>query len=173
MFETFPVGSVFQGATFVTVILALVGALGYWIKGLPERGRVKNEASILTAKIEEDMRGEAAVRFREFREEVHALRNELQRVEGKLHTSMVESVRRSDKLNMVLFILRMVMDELHVKDPESRILDQARTLLGRLENEPHQKDNSAALNAAEDTVDAANSAVREVKAVEAKGPKDD
>lgn len=146
----------------------MAGIIIVYIRTGPARGRVKIEADTLAAKIEEDLRGEAAVRFREFRDEVHGLRHELQLAQNELRKSVTQSVRRGDKLNMVLFILRMVMDELHAKDPKNKTLAQARTLLERVEDEPHQAGGSAALNKAEDTVDEANATVREIKAQEAK-----
>jgi hypothetical protein len=125
----------FQTATFYTFLLALAGCLGYWIKGMPERARVKNEETTLTAKIEEDLRSEAAIRFQEFRNEVHELRNELTVLQADLNRTSVTSERRGTKVNMVLFILNLVMDELHRKDPTNPILDQARVLLKQVEPE--------------------------------------
>ncbi len=107
-------------------------------------------------------------RFKEFRVEVHGLRNELQSVNSELRLSVQQSGRREDKLNMLLFILSMVMDELHAKEPTNSTLAQAIGLLKRVEDVPHDPGNSVALNKAEDTVDAAKETVREVKASEAK-----
>lgn len=152
------------GSLFALVVMALVA----WIKGIPDRLRVKNETTALTAKIEEDLRGEAAERFRDFRTEVHALRNELAAARAELDQAAAKSMRRADKLNMVLFILRLVMDELASKEPGNKVLAQARLLLSRVEDEPHQTDSSSALQKAENTVDAAQATVREVKAEEAK-----
>ncbi len=164
----FPLGSAFQGGTFAVALVAL-GA--WWIRGWPDRRRASNETISITAKIEEDLRVEAAERFREFREEVHALRNELAKARAELEQTAAKSLRRGDKLNMLLFILRMVMDELHAKDPTNKILAQARHLLDRVEDEPHRAGGSDVLNKAEDTVDAANATLREVKATEAKDGK--
>ncbi len=168
MIEGMPLGTVFQGGTLVTVLVAVILAFRFWIQGMPDRGRVKNESVILQAKIEEDLRSEAAIRFREFRLEVHALRNELHAVRGELRESIAKSLRRGDKLNMVLFILRLVMDELHAKEPANKVLAQAKSLLSRVEDEPHEDGNSKALNTAEETVEAAQATVREVRAGEAK-----
>ncbi len=179
MLESITTAPVLEGAASATVIIAIIGAFVWWIKGMAERGRVKNEGTIIQAKIEaearalqgkieETFRGEAATRFREFREEVHGLRNDVARLEANLHNATAQSGRRGDKLNMVLFILRLVMDELATRDPTNKILAQARALLARVEDEPHEKGNSTALNQAEDTVEAAQATVREVKAEEAK-----
>lgn len=163
----FQLGTVFQGAlvAIVTVLGAIIVSL---VRGWPDRRRASNETMTLTAKIEEEMRGEAAVRFQEFRTEVHMLRNELASVKQELTLTAAKSLRRNDKLNMLLFILRLVMDELHAKDPKNATLAQARRLLGGIENDARDEDNSATLNAALDTEDAAHNTVQQVKADEAK-----
>lgn len=161
------IGTPLQGVT-AAMILAFGTVAIWYIRGWPERKRATNETTALTAKIEEDLRGEAAARFREFREEVHSLRNELAIARAELDRASARSMRRADKLNMLLFILRLVMDELASKEPQNKVLAQARLLLSRVEDEPHQPDNSDALNKAEETVDAAKATVRQVKADEAK-----
>lgn len=150
-------------------LLGILGlALTAWVKGIPERLRVKNEREAQDTKAASEIRDEYALRYKETRLEVHALRNELQVVRTELSQSQAKSMRRGDKLNMVLFILRMVMDELSSKDQGNKVLAQAKTLLARVEDEPHGQGNSDALNAAENTVAAAQEAVHEVKAAEAK-----
>ncbi len=168
MVEGVQLATVFEGATFATVLVAGLLALRYWIQGSPERARVRNEGVGQQAKIDEDLRGEAAERFKEFRVEVHGLRNELQEVRAVLLITTAKSVRRGEKLDMVLFILRLVMDELRAKEPGNKVLAQAATLLERVEDEPHEKGNSKTLNEAENTVEAAQTTVREIKAEEAK-----
>ncbi len=180
-------GTVFQGATFVTLLLAIVGGaftvFRYWIQGTPERNRVLNEGRALQAKIEtdakalqlkiaEDLQKDTAEWLQKFRDEIHLLRNELGVARAELHRTAAVSLRRGDKLNMMLFILRLVMDELASKDPDNKVLKQANQLLTRIEDEPHVEGNSTALNQAEDTVEAAQATVREVKADEAKGPRE-
>lgn len=175
-------------------ILTLVlggGAVGIFIKTMADRGRVKIEAMnaeakietdrvLLTTKIENDLRGEAAIRFKEFRDEVHGLRGELSKRDAEalvrdreLADMAATSARRGDRMDMLLFILRMVMDEFHIKDPENKVLAQARVMLDRLGDEPgirssgHTPGASPVLAKAEDTVDKAKETVREVKATEA------
>jgi len=146
----------------VTMIAMMIGAaVIWWIRGMPDRRRAEIEGAALN-------NAEAALRFKEFRVEVHALRNELGVVRAELHTAQTQSARRGDKLNMVLFILRMVMDELASKEPGNKVLKQAKNLLSRVEDEPHADSQSDALNAACETVEAAEEAVREVKKSEAK-----
>lgn len=139
----------------------IAGVFIWWIRGWPDRKRAENEEKVID-------NAEVASRLKEFRTEVHGLRNELGVVRAELHTAQNQSARRGDKLNMLRFILSMVIDELASKDPKNSVLAQARKLLARVEDEPHQVDNSDALAAAEETVDAAQATVRQVKAEEAK-----
>lgn len=152
------------GNVLTVAVIVLGAALIWWIRGYPDRHRAANETKI----IEND---EAAIRFKEFRVEVHELRNELAVVRAELHKAQNQSARRGDKLNMLRFILQMVIDELAAKEPGNKVLAQARKLLSRVEDEPHKKGGSQALSAAEDTVDAAQATVRQVKAEEAKEKK--
>jgi hypothetical protein len=161
-------GTIPQWGAFGTLLVLLALALTAWIKGIPERLRVKNEREAQDTKAASDIRDEYALRYKETRLEVHGLRNELQIVRAELAASQTKSMRRSDKLNMVLFILRMVMDELQAKEPKNKVLAQAVKLLSRVEDEPHDPANSDAVNAAEHTVEVAKEAVHEVKAAEAR-----
>lgn len=173
----FYLGTPFQGIT--AALIAAIGALGIWyIRGWPERRRADNESVALKArleieaeehkaKIEKEARDEAATKFREFRLEVHGLRNEVAALQGELRAATNKSMRRGDKMDMLRFILGMVLDELHAKDSSNKVLAQARLLLTRVEDEPHDPANSETLNRAEDTVVAAKATVREVMANEA------
>lgn len=124
-----------QWGSFASLFGLFILALTTWIKGIPDRLRVKNETVALQAKIEEDLRGEAAHRFQEFRDEVHGLRNELQVMSSRLSKSETTSRRRADKLSMMLFILQLLMTELRRIDPDSPVLKQAEGLLNRIETE--------------------------------------
>ncbi len=168
MLEGIPTGTVFQGATLFTVIAAALTALGIWIRHGPERGRVRNESLTVQAKIEEDLRSDAAQRFAEFRKEVHGLRNELAKHIADLTLSEASRRRGSDKLSMMGFILQLVMTELRRLDPDSPTLDQAERLLESLlaEDAP-EIDKSKALKKAERTVTSAQDTVDEVKHSEA------
>ncbi len=165
-------GSAPNWAPIIALVTLILGGVVAYIKTTPERGRVGIEArrvaAELTADIENKLRVDVNERFKEFRVEVHGLRNELQAVNGELRTAIKESGRREDKLNMLLFILSMVMDELHAKEPENSTLAQAITLLKRVEDTPHQPGASASMNKAEDAVEATNASLREIKASEAK-----
>lgn len=160
-----PFGTPFQGLTLAAVVVIGVGlAIRAWIIGMPDRKRADNEAAVIN-------NTEAATRFKEFRVEVHGLRNELATVRAELHKATNQSARRGDKLNMLLFILRLVMDELASKEPGNKVLAQARSLLHRVDDEPPVSEQSSTLQAAENTVEQAQETVREVKAAEANGGK--
>ncbi len=168
MFEELQIPALLEGGALAAAIIAVAGAIGWWIKGMADRGRVQNEKTVITAKIDEDVRAEVALRFRELRQDILKLENKMQSLTRELNSSVAENSRRSAKTDMLIFALRTAMDELYAKDPKNKVLAQVRKLLERIEDEPHQAGNSNTLNAAEDTVDAANEAVREVKASEAR-----
>lgn len=151
-----PFGTVFQAGTLAVAVASFFTAVGIWIRYGPDRKRAANEEKIIDNE-------SIAARLKEFRVEVHGLRNELQAIQGQLHTAQNQSARRGDKLNMLLFILKMVMDELSARDPDNMVLRQARSLLARVEEEPEPQGRSNALKAAEETVEAARTAVNEVK----------
>lgn len=157
----FQLGTVFQGGTLAAMLAMLAIVARAYIIGIPDRRRAENEGRVIDNE-------EAAVRFKEFRVEVHALRNELAVVRAELHKAQNQSARRGDMLNMLRFILQMVIDELASKEPANKVLAQARSLLSRVEDEPHRLDNSDTLTAAEDAHDATGETVRQVKAEEAK-----
>lgn len=168
MWSLFSSGTLPQWGTFASLLGIFSLALTAWIKGIPERLRVQNEREAQDTKAASDIRDEYAIAYKETRLEVHALRNELARVRAELLESQARSTRRGDKMNMLRFILEMVLTELQAKEPANKVLEQARKLLARVEDEPHQTNASEALSAAEDTVDAARATVRKVKADEAK-----
>ncbi len=164
-----PLGTLPQWGAFLSLLTLIAGCITVYIKGIPERLRVTNEGVALKAKIEEDLRGEAAMRFKEFRTEVHSLRNELAKYVTELTISEASRRRGSDKLSMMAFVLKLVMGELRRLDPKSQIVDQAEKLLeGILEDDPPEADKSKALKQAEFTVSAAHDTVDEVKHAEAK-----
>jgi hypothetical protein len=168
MIWTLTTGSVPQWGAFGSLLIILGLTLRVWVKGIPERLRVKNEATSLHAKIEEDLRGEAAKRFKEFREEVHGLRNDVMSLSGRLTKSESTSKRRADKLSMMALILRLVMGELRRIDPDSEVLKQAEILMAQVLNETPEDEKSTTLKTAEHAVEAAQDTVIEVKASEAK-----
>lgn len=144
------------------------GAVIAFVRTRPALKKIANERVVTDAAAAANLRDEYAKQYKDTRQELHALRNEVQAHQGELRAADLKSMRRGDKLNMVLFILRMVMDELASINSDNKVLVQARKLLDGVGNEPHEDGQSNALNAAENTVDAAKEAVREVKATEAK-----
>ncbi len=168
MLNSVATGTLPQWGAFLALLTIIAGGIKVWINGMPERARVTIEAATVAAGIEDKLRIDTNERLKEFRMEVHGLRNELHAVNGELRTAIKESTRREDKLNMLLFILSMVMDELHAKDQDNVTLAQAVTLLKRVENTPHQPGASASMNKAEDAVEATAASLREVRASEAK-----
>lgn len=170
-------------------LLTLMGGGGvvvWWIKGMAERARVKNENIALMAKIESDratavariedtLRAEATEWIAKFREEIRSLKDQLAKREAEAHLRdkelqriTQENARRGDKLDTIMFILGAVMEELEGISPGNKTLVVMRTMLARAGREPHHPSNSATLNKAEDAVVAARETVVEIKAAEAK-----
>lgn len=155
-----PLATIFQGGTMAVAVASLFTALGIWFRYGPERKRATNEEKIID-------NADISSRLKEFRLEVHALRNELQAVQMELHNARNQSARRGDKLNMLLFIVRMVMDELSARDPGNQVLAQVKNLLSRVDDEPNRS-GSDVLQAAEEAHEATGATVQQVKAEEAK-----
>lgn len=155
----FPLGSPFQGGIFVTLVLILGFVIRTWIVGMPARKlaetegeRVKNEGKVID-------NAEVALRFKEWRAEVHAMKNELAVVQAELHQSNAQRARNRDRFNMVLFILRLVMAELRRLDPDSPVIRQADELLKQVTDE----EPGDAVSAAKATVSAAEHTLEEVQ----------
>jgi hypothetical protein len=159
----FPLGTVFQGGTLAALLILLAGVATVFIRGIPDRLRVQNEGRSADVKAETALRDEYAERYRETRKEVHGLRNELSAALADLYQSNNMRTRTRDRFNMVLFILRLVMDDLRHRDPESPLLRQAEGLLQQVMEDVDDPTKSTALNAAEHTVAAAKATCEEVK----------
>lgn len=156
MIEAFgiPLGTVFQGGTFGAALIVLAVVARTYILGIPERARVRNEAKVID-------NAEVAMRFKEWRAEVHAMKNELAVVKAELHSSNAQRARNRDRFNMVLFILRLVMTELRRLDPQSAVIRQADALLAQVTEEEESPED--AVSAAKATVASAEVTLEEVK----------
>lgn len=111
-----------SAGNIVTWALILGAGITWWIRGAPERQRAKNEEKVIDY-------AQVALRFKEWRAEVHAMKNELAVVRAELHLSNSQRQRNKERFNMVLFILRLVMEELRRIDPSSKVISQAEGLL--------------------------------------------
>jgi hypothetical protein len=155
-------GTVFQGGTLAAMLVLLAIVARAYIVGMPERRRAANEGKVID-------NAEVALRFKEWRAEVHAMKNELALVQARLHQSDAQRARNKDRFNMVLFILRLVMAELRRIDPESAVIKQAEALLGQVTEQEDDPDKTPAVNAAEHTLEAAKATLSEVKQSEGSG----
>lgn len=150
-----------------TILTACMTALGLYFKHRPDQTRADTEALVAS-------NADVVLRFKEFREEVHGYKNEVMRLQGELaqvrrqlSAALDTSARRGDKLNMLRFILSMLIDELAAKDPKNKVLAQARAMLSRIDDEPHQLDGSDTLHKAEDAHAATGEVINEIKKQEA------
>jgi hypothetical protein len=147
-------GSVFQGGTFAAVLAMLAIVVRAYIIGIPERTRAENEGRQID-------NAEVALRFKEWRAEVHGMKNDLAVVTAKLHQSDAQRARNRDRFNMVLFVLQLVMTELRRLDPGSAVIKQAEVLLKEV-CASEEKDQPDAESAARATVAAAEETLTEV-----------
>ena len=161
-----PLGTAFQGGTLFAIIVAAFTALGIWIKHGPDRTRAKNEGDQIEVDAAEVIRTDYAQQVKEFRAEVHKYRNELHAVQGELNKSLRLSSQRNDRINNMMFIIRLLISELKRLDPDSIVVKQAEAMLIQMDRTDGGK--SSALDAAEHTLDAAQATVAVVKKAESK-----
>jgi hypothetical protein len=128
-----PLGTLSQFGTFVGVLAIVAGMVTVWIRGIPERRRVENEARAMDIDEAEKIRTDYAQQIRDFRKEVHGYRNDLQNMEARLSQSESTSRRRSDVIKDMMFIIRLLISELKRTEPQSIIVGQAEAMLARMD----------------------------------------
>lgn len=158
-------GTVFQGGTLLTLLL-LLGV--WWVRGIPDRGRVKNEGKVIDNAEAEKIRTDYAAQIKDFRAEVHGYRNELAAIAARLTASESVSRQRSDRINNMMFIIRLLISELRRLDPTSIIVKQAEAMLQQMEPETSRTNDAlsvaeGAVADAEQTVVSATATVDEIK----------
>lgn len=135
--------STISAGNWLVIAMMIGGAAAiWWIRGMPERHRAANEAMRLKISEAEVIRTDYAKQIQEFRQEVQGYRAEMARLQADLTAARQMSMRRGDRLNMVFFILRLVMDELRRIDPESETLAHAQALLA-LVSHPEREDGAS------------------------------
>jgi predicted metal-binding protein len=158
MIEAFgiPLGTVFQGGTLLT---AVVIGVGLWIRGHPDRTRAKNEGRVIDDADDEKRR-------KEWRKEIHDIRNELNVSAAELSKCNKLAVAAITLNEQMMFLFELLLSELEHSDPASKIVQRARLMFNRISSDLKDPSKSNALNAAENTVEAAKSVVEEVKQAE-------
>lgn len=182
-------GQPIQWAILVTLVTATFGALGIWLKTRPDKMRAENEAVIIH-------NAESALRFKEFREEVHSYKNQVAKLlaaqvlsdkkyielEKLLTHALATSGVRRDQMNNMMNLIALLIAEVERIDPKSIIVPQAKALLKSMREasmltdlptpDPMKSDalNNAehAVHDAEQTVRTTVQTVKEVKASEAR-----
>ncbi len=152
--------TVFEGVTAATVIFAAFMALRYWIQGSPERSRVRNETKVLDISEMDKRLADYAQQVKDFRTEVHSLREDLQKALAEQLTSDKLSDQRSNWINDMLFIIELLITELERIDPKSAIVKQAKMMLKRIKAQGTDPLKSESLNIAETAVRDAKQTVR-------------
>ena len=149
-------GTPFQGATLLTVLLA---ALVWWIRGMPDRHRAKNEGRALDDADDEKRR-------EEWRKEIHAIKNELAISAAELLKCNRLATAANVLNEQLMFLYELLLSEAEAHDPASKIVQRARLSFNRISKDLKDSSKSGALNAAEHTVEAAKVAVAEVRQAE-------
>ncbi len=141
--------TLFDGATFATVLVVAFMALRSWIQGLSDRGRVRNETKVLDMAEMDKRLADYDQQVKDFREEVHGLRQDLQKALAEQLTSDKLSDQRSNWINDMMFIIELLISELERIDSKSQIVKQARTMLKRIKEQGTDPSKSEVHNAAE------------------------
>lgn len=150
-------GTPFQGISVIGILAILGFVVRTWIVGMPARKQAENDAKRAANEGKVIDNTEVALRFKEWRAEVHAMKNEVTVLRAELHRSDAQRAHNRERFNMVLFILRLVMAELRRIDPNSPVIKQADELLKQVTDEdaPHDAAESAkaTVAAAQDTLE--------------------
>lgn len=154
-------GSFAQWALFGTAVTAFFTALGIWFKHAPDRRRAANELEQIKINEAELIRTDYTKQIKDFRLEVHGYRNDLAVIQLRLEKSESVSRQRSDRINNMMFIIRLLISELKRHGP-SIIVDQAEAMLRQMGETDEGANKSPALSAAEHAEQAASLTVGEV-----------
>ena len=165
-------GSLADWGTFAVVLTTFVGLAGYWIKGIPDRGRARNEEKVIDNTEAAAIRAEFADLNKQARNDIHELRDELQKVMAQqrdcdkaLAAAHAENLTYRDDMNTLFFLVRLLICEIKRLDPnpDNMIIKQAEMMLGELDRRrlPHGK---SAEEKAKKTVLAAKETLDELKA---------
>ncbi len=160
MFEDMQLNTILNGATLFTVLVAGLMTTRYWIQGSPERSRVRNERKTIDMVDMDKRLADYADQVKDFRKEVHGLRNELQTALAEQLTSDKLSDQRSNWINDMLFIIELLIAELERLDPKSAIVKQAKMMLKRIKDQGTDPSKTEAMNIAETAVRDAKQTVR-------------
>jgi hypothetical protein len=157
------IGTLPQWGSFLSLVAIIMGGIIVYIKGIPERGRVRNEATVIDVDADTVLRAEYVEQIKEFRREVHGYRNELQVIQGELTRSESASRRRGDRIRNMEFVIRLLVSELKRLQPNgSIVVDQAEAMMAQMDRDGAEdgRHKSTALQSAETAVTAARKTVR-------------
>ncbi len=151
---------------------AAITALGmWWIRGAPDRRRAATEAAKVEADEHTLIRTDYVQQIKDWRVEVHALNN-------KLHVVQLEQARTQKAANeataiirgyeddrrTMLLLIRLLLAELKIHDPESPLILHAEMVLAHMIENGSDPSKSDAMNIAEHAVRDAKQTVRTTRA---------
>ncbi len=140
-----PVFTAGNAATFAM----LAGIIIWWIRGMPERGRVKNERKSIDMAEMDKLLADYGEQIKAARQAIHDLRNELHVALGALSASDRVSDQRHNWIGDMLFIIELLISELERLDPKSMIVKQAKAMLKRIKGDGTDNTKSEVRNATE------------------------
>lgn len=123
----------------ITWTLIFAVAVMWWIRGIPDRTRARNEGRVIDHARDERQ-------YREWRAEVHGYKNEVMGLRGELaasdkklaemerllaHTLSTSSVRK-EQMNSMMSLIELLIAELERIDEDSIIVPQAKVLLKQM-----------------------------------------
>lgn len=176
-----------QWGTFGAIMVVFAGCVTVWIKGIPERLRVRNEGRQIELTDAQLLRQEFDELNKTNRKDIHDLKERAAKAEAAHHKAEKDhaesrrefekalmeaaSVQRENRADMdhMMFIIQLLVDEVKRLDPDpshNRSIQQAEAVLLHMTNkrDPISGERKAsAVSSAEGTVKAAQATVDELK----------
>lgn len=146
-------GTPFQGATLLTVIgIAIV----WWIRGMPDRHRAKNEGQMHDDADDEKRR-------RERRQEIHDIKGELAKAVAELVRCNQLATAANARNEQLMFLYELLLSEAEAHDPTSKIVQRARLSFNRISTDLKDPNKSDARNTVELAVEDAKQSLASTK----------
>lgn len=135
-------GTPFQGGTLLAVLLIA----GVWyIRGMPDRTRAKNEGQVIND-------ADDALKRKEWRAEIHTIKNELAVSAAELVKCNQLATAATARSEQLMFLYELLLSEAEAHDPTSKIVQRARLSFNRISTDLKDPSKSDVLNTAETAV---------------------
>lgn len=150
----YPMGTPFQG---ITALFLGIAAIGIWyVRGMPDRTRAKNEGRVIDD-------ADDALKRREWRAEIHEVKNELAKVVAALVACNRIATAAVALNEQMMFLFELLLSEHEDQHPDSKIVQRARLMFDRISRELKDPSKSDALNTAETAVEDARQTLSSTK----------